>query len=296
MATGTIHNTCRVLKSNNCRITCDYAAHQAREKYKSHVFGCDMTTSIYTTCDIVAHSNGTVVRVVDYIKAHELDKTGMGFGNQVVIQHNDGYLTIYNHMAYGTVKVKVGQPVSKGQVIGTMGNTGSSQGAHLDFSLIHMIRGTFDDSVNLVLDLDKKFIAFDPESFLESDLPSITTTPTTSTEIVHQEYTGSDYYRVKNTWVGGTQKGAYHSYTSAENQAKKFTGYKVFDKDGKQLYPTIGNTDDYKSTDGKYFRVRTSWGAITTQKGAYKSFATAVTQAKKYAGYSVYDNEGIEVY
>ena len=43
--------------------------------------------------------------------------------------------TLYAHMKYGSVTVKVGDRVSRGQVIGYMGNTGYSFGAHLHFEV-----------------------------------------------------------------------------------------------------------------------------------------------------------------
>jgi len=58
---------------------------------------------------------------------------GGGYGNKVVIDHNNGYKTIYAHMA--SVKVKSGQTVRKGQAIGKMGSTGHSTGVHLHFEL-----------------------------------------------------------------------------------------------------------------------------------------------------------------
>lgn len=54
---------------------------------------------------------------------------GAAYGNHVVIKHSDGYLSLYAHMS--TVYVKVGQTVTKNTVVGIMGNTGNSYGAHL---------------------------------------------------------------------------------------------------------------------------------------------------------------------
>lgn len=54
-----------------------------------------------------------------------------GYGNAVQIDHGNGYTTTYAHMS--EIHVSVGGQVSKGQVIGLMGNTGRSFGTHLHF-------------------------------------------------------------------------------------------------------------------------------------------------------------------
>lgn len=58
---------------------------------------------------------------------------GHGYGNYVLIQHSDGFATLYGHMT--SVKVNVGDIVKKGQQIGTMGSTGYSTGNHLHFEV-----------------------------------------------------------------------------------------------------------------------------------------------------------------
>ena len=54
-----------------------------------------------------------------------------GLGNWVKIRHKPGLETGYAHMAPGSPIVSVGQAVSQGQVLGTMGTTGTSTGIHL---------------------------------------------------------------------------------------------------------------------------------------------------------------------
>lgn len=54
-----------------------------------------------------------------------------GLGNWVLIRHKPGLETGYGHMAPGSPIVSVGQAVSQGQTLGTMGTTGTSTGIHL---------------------------------------------------------------------------------------------------------------------------------------------------------------------
>lgn len=58
-----------------------------------------------------------------------------GYGNVVVINHGNGWQTLYAHL--DTVMVGCGQSVGQGNVIGTMGSTGNSTGPHLHFEMMY---------------------------------------------------------------------------------------------------------------------------------------------------------------
>jgi murein DD-endopeptidase MepM/ murein hydrolase activator NlpD len=60
---------------------------------------------------------------------------GSSAGYNVVIRHDNGYYTVYAHMAPGTIKVAVAQRVVRGQIIGGMGMSGWATGTHLHFGL-----------------------------------------------------------------------------------------------------------------------------------------------------------------
>ncbi len=55
------------------------------------------------------------------------------YGNRIVIEHENGYYTTYNHLS--DIDVEVGQEVTAGDAIGEVGNTGNSFGAHLHFEV-----------------------------------------------------------------------------------------------------------------------------------------------------------------
>ncbi|WP_237582620.1 M23 family metallopeptidase [Pontibacillus yanchengensis] len=87
--------------------------------------------SYHKGIDIAGVSDRTI-KASDNGKVVEAGRHG-GYGNKVVINHNNGYKTIYAHMS--SIKVSVGQTVRKGQAIGVMGSTGHSTGTHLHFEL-----------------------------------------------------------------------------------------------------------------------------------------------------------------
>ena len=115
----------RVFKTKGNKIT---------QKYKAGKHnGIDLVGTGSTLDYIVAHSDGTVTAVRKDCNATY--KTGSSYGNYVKIKHTNGYYTLYAHLKYGSVSVKVGDKVKKGQVIGYMGNTGHSFGAHLHWEV-----------------------------------------------------------------------------------------------------------------------------------------------------------------
>lgn len=58
-----------------------------------------------------------------------------GYGNMVMIDHGNGWQSLYAHM--NSIDVVCGQSVDMGWIIGTLGNTGASSGSHLHFELMH---------------------------------------------------------------------------------------------------------------------------------------------------------------
>lgn len=81
--------------------------------------------------DIARPSNRTI-KAADNGKVVSAGWDG-GYGNKIVIDHQNGYKTIYAHLS--SINVSVGQTVTKGTKIGIMGSTGNSTGIHLHFEI-----------------------------------------------------------------------------------------------------------------------------------------------------------------
>ncbi|GEN53158.1 peptidoglycan DD-metalloendopeptidase family protein [Halobacillus faecis] len=81
--------------------------------------------------DIAGVSNKTI-KAADNGKVIEAGYRN-SFGNKVVIDHGNGYETIYAHLS--SIGVKKGQIVKRGEKIGVMGTTGRSTGVHLHFEV-----------------------------------------------------------------------------------------------------------------------------------------------------------------
>ena len=174
---------CRVLKGNSCEITQGYQAGVHN--------GIDITGKGYTLDYIKAHSSGTVIACRKDCKGFEGNNS---YGNYIKIQHDNGYCTLYAHLAYGTVNVYNGMKVSKGQIIAYMGNTGYSFGGHLHFEV-------WKDGVRI-----------NPTPYLNASLPKPAPAPT--------PVTPSNKYKVGDKV---TINGVYVSSTSSEKLIPAYT-------------------------------------------------------------------------
>ncbi|MBQ0117112.1 MAG: peptidoglycan DD-metalloendopeptidase family protein [Flavobacterium sp.] len=91
---------------------------------KIRKFHKGMDFSAKTGTPIHATGDGRVVRA---------DNSMSGYGNHILIQHGFGYQTLYAHLS--KYKVKSGQHVKRGDVIGYVGSTGRSEAAHLHYEV-----------------------------------------------------------------------------------------------------------------------------------------------------------------
>jgi murein DD-endopeptidase MepM/ murein hydrolase activator NlpD len=96
--------------------------HPIYKRRKMHTgmdFSAEQGTEIYATGDAVVA---------------EVENSRRGYGNHVVLNHGYGYKTLYAHMTQYIVRK--GEKVKRGQVIGYVGNTGTSVAPHLHYEVI----------------------------------------------------------------------------------------------------------------------------------------------------------------
>lgn len=80
----------------------------------------------------IARPNDLTIKAADNGVVASAGYSG-GYGNKIVIDHQNGMRTIYAHLS--SIAVKPGQTVGAGSKIGVMGTTGNSTGVHLHFEL-----------------------------------------------------------------------------------------------------------------------------------------------------------------
>lgn len=92
--------------------------YKTRKMHKGIDFTAPRGTKIYATGD-------AVVKKVEHAR--------WGYGSHVMLSHGYGYTTLYAHMS--RTNVRVGQKVTRGQLIGLVGSTGKSTGPHLHYEV-----------------------------------------------------------------------------------------------------------------------------------------------------------------
>lgn len=292
----------RVLKTGINKITNSYANHKGWSK------GVDVVKSQGQIDDIIAHSEGTIIKVINYMTGtnKQNDNEGMGYGNYVMILHNEKYqgkyvVTLYAHLAKADERIIEGYHINKGQLIGRMGNTGNSYGEHLHFEV-----RLYDEVPNATsLHDTSKFVWIDPTPYLDADLP---TDVKDLDEGSYPNYAegNNKYYRVRKAFTDNkSSKGSYSKWTNAYKcwKAYKNEGYHIYDNEGNQLdieveaeKPILTATSypNYAPNSIDYYRVRTSFNNAKSSKGSYHNFGSAyrIWKAQADYGYHIYDKDG----
>jgi murein DD-endopeptidase MepM/ murein hydrolase activator NlpD len=101
---------------------------------RQHPFMQDGTVRYHNGVDIVANYGTPIHPARDGMVIFTGDRGG--FGTTVMVQHDEGYATLYGHLIHNSITVKCGDWVTKSDIIGRVGSTGWSTGPHLHFTIM----------------------------------------------------------------------------------------------------------------------------------------------------------------
>ena len=190
--------TSRVLETGSNQIT---------QKFSTSHKALDLVKQKSQLDNIISHSDGKVIFCQTGHKNNKRASGNASYGNCVKIDHGNGYTTLYAHL--NSVSVKLGSTVKQGQVIGSMGNTGRSFGAHLHF------------------EVRKNNVHVDPTPYLNADLPKAVAVK--EPDVKYRAYAGKWYGEVTNY----NEKNA-SGYAGV--QAKNMTALSAYTTAGNLLY------------------------------------------------------------
>ena len=102
-----------------------------------NVAGCGFCSTYHQGLDFTPGS-GTPIQIVADGVVSSVIVSNSGLGNHVTIDHvinGQKVQSVYAHMQYGSIAVAEGQAVTVGSIVGKVGSTGASTGAHLHFEV-----------------------------------------------------------------------------------------------------------------------------------------------------------------
>ena len=148
--------------SDNSTITSPYGQrlHPIQKVWKMHN-GIDIAISGGASpgvINILASNSGIVTKIITGCPTTNSDNDksdnncGGGYGNYIIVKHNDEQSTLYAHLY--SINVSQGSRVNKGQIIGTMGSSGNSTGTHLHFEV--RVNGNRQNPTNFVSITNRK--------------------------------------------------------------------------------------------------------------------------------------------
>ena len=110
--------------------------------YGGNHLGTDVRTPVRGAVDnVIAIADGVVESIKTDVTQTQMAITSANLkspsaaGNWIKIKHNSKYSSRYCHLTHGTIKLKVGDKVKKGQVLGVMGLSGVTNGVHVHFEI-----------------------------------------------------------------------------------------------------------------------------------------------------------------
>jgi len=116
--------------------------------------------------DVLAPADGTVLEVIEGV--HDNMPGSMNsfsaVGNCVIIQHREDEISVLAHFKQGTIIVKQGDKVKRGQLLGQCGNSGNSSEPHIHYHLQHS--PVLQDGLGIKCVFDKLFVTRDGKTEL----------------------------------------------------------------------------------------------------------------------------------
>ena len=95
----------------------------------------DMTNDVSNKGIDIQAPEGTAIKAALEGKVSFASDQVKGYGNMIILDHSNGFQTVYAHNSVNLVTV--GQQVAKGQAIGNVGSTGRASSAFLHFEIRH---------------------------------------------------------------------------------------------------------------------------------------------------------------
>ncbi len=102
-----------------------------------HGSGVDLMDYYCYNMPITAPLFGTVIAIIDGVEDNAIGNVDIqhNWGNTIIIKHDDFFYSKLSHLKINSIEVKVGDYVSKGQVIAKCGSSGRSPEPHLHYQL-----------------------------------------------------------------------------------------------------------------------------------------------------------------
>jgi len=101
--------------------------------YRKNPFGSGR--ELHTGLDIAGTGYGSPVYASNNGVVMTVKSLNYSYGKHIIINHNNGYYTLYGHMSRFAKGIREGATVSRGQIIGYVGDTGAATGPHLHFEI-----------------------------------------------------------------------------------------------------------------------------------------------------------------
>ncbi|WP_099205658.1 M23 family metallopeptidase [Scatolibacter rhodanostii] len=187
---------------------------QVTQGYHSSHHGIDLIGSHGGTDYVVAHSAGTVTAAVSGYGNRQGSSGMTAYGNYVDVTHTDGSFTRYAHLQY--VSVSKGKKVNSGDVLGYMGNTGNSYGAHLHFEY-----------------WNASGVRSDPTPYIDADLPGLNSSTTANSSKAKAEKETKDITKVVVKSVEGST--AQHSTGNLTDTKMLSAGVEILIQNGDKI-------------------------------------------------------------